>query len=117
MGMKPVDIHKAAFNTTYGHHDYFMQIGLFNSPKTFHTLMNNIFHDYLDEIIVICMDCMLILDKGKESYHRNLELLFPRYKKRALYVPSTNFTFLDGNIGFFGLFIGTDGVHENLENV
>lgn len=46
--MQSKDIPKTNFRTWYGHHEFLvMSFGLINAPKTFMSLMNNIFKFFL----------------------------------------------------------------------
>ena len=39
-----------------------------NAPKTFQTLMDDIFRDYLDDFVIIYLDDILIYSKTKEEH-------------------------------------------------
>ena len=54
--VKECDIEKTAFNTKYGQLEYLvMPMGACNALATFQTLMNQIFHDCIDEFMVVYM--------------------------------------------------------------
>ena len=116
--MRPEDIEKTAFNTKYGQYEYLvMPMGLCNAPATFQTLMNNIFHDCLDEFMVVYMDDLLIFSKDKESHYKHLEIVLSRLKEHELYVAPKKCEFFEENIDFLGLLIGKDGLQVNPEKV
>ena len=116
--MKPEDIEKTAFNTKYGQYEYLvMPMGLCNAPATFQSLMNSIFHDCLDEFLVVYMDDLLIFSKDKEGHYKHLEIVMSRLKENELYVSPKKCEFFEENIDFLGLLIGKDGLRVNPEKV
>jgi hypothetical protein len=53
------------FNTCYGHFKYVvMPFGLTNALVVFQHLMNDVFHEYLDNFVVHYIDDILISSKG-----------------------------------------------------
>ena len=74
--IKPEDRWKAAFITNEGLYEpTVMFFGLTNSPATFQTMMNTIFHDLIDEgSVTIYMDDIAIhtgpcLGESNEEHH------------------------------------------------
>lgn len=116
--MKPVDIEKTAFNTKYGQYEYLvMPMGLCNSPATFQSLMNHIFHECLDEFLVIYMDDLLIFSKDEESHYRHLETVLSRLEEHELYVAPRKCEFMKDNSDFLGLLVGKEGIRVNPDKV
>ena len=71
--VKEDDVQKTAFRTRYGHFEYLvLPFGLTNAPATFMTLMNNVFHEYLDKFVIIYLDDILIYSKLKEEHLQHL---------------------------------------------
>ena len=67
--VKAEDVEKTAFNTEYGQFEYLvMPMGACDAPATFQTLMNHIFHDCIDEFLVVYLDDLLIFSLDEESH-------------------------------------------------
>ena len=61
----PSDVHKTAFRARYGYFEFLvLPFGLINAPATFMHLMHSIFREYLDDIIIIFLDDILVYSKG-----------------------------------------------------
>lgn len=53
-----------------------MPFGLTNAPATLCTLMNKIFHPYLDEFVVVYLDDIDIYSNTLEEYMEHLKKVF-----------------------------------------
>ena len=114
--VRPEDVEKTAFNTKYGQFEYLvMPMGLRNAPATFQSLMNRIFHDCIDEFLVVYMDDLLVFSKNEEEDLPHVETVFSRLKEHQLYVSARKCEFLRSEIQFLGLIVGTEGVRVNPE--
>lgn len=55
--MKDDDVEKMAFNTKYGLFEYlFISMQAFHPPVTFNRLKDQIFHDCMDDIVMVHID-------------------------------------------------------------
>jgi hypothetical protein len=84
--VKEEDIPKTAFRTRYGHYEFlFMSFGLTNVPIVFMDTMNRVFHDYLDQFIVVFIDDILIYSKKLEEHEEHLRKILERLRSEKLY--------------------------------
>lgn len=66
--IKDEDVIKNAFRTNYGHYKFLvMPFGLTNTPTIFLDFTNNIFHDYLNEFVIIFIKDILTSSDRKTS--------------------------------------------------
>jgi hypothetical protein len=64
--LKAEDISKNAFRTRYGHYEYsVMPFGVSNAPGVFMEYMNRIFHPFLDRLLVVFIDDILVYSKSE----------------------------------------------------
>jgi hypothetical protein len=62
-------IPKTACRTRYGHYEFLvMSFGLTNAPAVFMDTMNRVFHDYLDQFIVVFIDNILIYSRTLKKH-------------------------------------------------
>jgi hypothetical protein len=67
------NISNTAFCTRYGHYEYVvMPFGLANAPTAFMDLMNQVFHDFLYQFVVVFIDDILIYFKTLEEHEDHL---------------------------------------------
>lgn len=50
-----------------------MPFGFTNAPTTFYTLMNHMFHDYLDKFMVVYLDDMVVYNSTLEEHNEACE--------------------------------------------
>jgi hypothetical protein len=66
--IRPSNISKTTFITKYALYEYtVMSFGLTNVPAFFMNLMNNVFMDYLDKLVVVFIDDILIYSQSEEE--------------------------------------------------
>jgi hypothetical protein len=62
-----------------------MPFGLANAPATFVDLMNRVFHDFLDQFVVVFIDDILIYSKSLEEHEDHLRRVLQRVREERLY--------------------------------
>ena len=67
--VKEVDVLNTAFRTRYGHYEFLViPFGLTNAPTAFMDLMNRVFRPYVDQLIVVFTDDILVYSKGAHEH-------------------------------------------------
>ena len=84
--MKDCDIPKTAFSTRYGHFEFtVLSFGMTNAPATFQTLMNSIFHEYLDRFLILYLDDMLVYSRTLEEHYEHVKAVLQKLQEHKLY--------------------------------
>jgi hypothetical protein len=97
--IKHEDIPKTAFWTLYGHYEYLvMPFGLTNGPAIFMDYMNRIFQPYLDKLVVVFIDDILIYSKTAEEHGEHLRLVLGIIREKQLYAKLDKCDFLGRSI-------------------
>ena len=80
--------------TRYGSYKFLvMPFGLTNAPTTFCTLMNKIFHPYLDKFVVVYLDDIVIYNNTLKEHVKHLRKVFKILKQNELYVKKKKMLF------------------------
>jgi hypothetical protein len=83
---------------------------LTNAPAYFMYLMNKVFMEYLDKIIVVFIDDILIFSKTEEEYETHLRLILENLRAHSLYTKFSKCEFWIMVVAFLGHIISTGGV-------
>ena len=71
--IKEKDIFKNSFRTKYSHYEFVtIPFGLAKTPNLFRCLMNSILSKYLDKLVVVFIDNILIYSKNKQENEEHL---------------------------------------------
>ncbi|KAJ9544258.1 hypothetical protein OSB04_023965 [Centaurea solstitialis] len=106
------DVHKTAFRTRYGHYEFMvMPFGLTNAPAMFMDLMNSICRPYLDKLVIVFTDDILIYSQSKEEHEQHLKVVLELFKDQKLYAKFSKCEFWIREVHFLGHVIGEKGIH------
>jgi hypothetical protein len=112
------DISKTAFRTRYGHYEYVvMPFGLANAPAAFMDLMNQVFHDFLDQFVVVFIDNILIYSKGLEEHEDHLRWVLQRLREKRLYAKFSKCEFWLDKVIFLRHVVSKDGISVDPKKV
>lgn len=74
--MEPKDVKKPDCNTKYCKFEYLVvPLWACNEPSTFWLLMNQIFHEYENEVVMVYIGSFLIFSKALESHYKHLKIV------------------------------------------
>ena len=103
MRVREEDIPKIAFRTRYGHFDFtVMPFGLMNEPAAFMDLMNRVFQPYLDQLVVVFVDEILIYSQSELEHEDHLRIVLRLLRVHQLYAKFSKCEFWLIEVGFLG---------------
>uniref|UniRef100_A0A3Q7I7Z1 Reverse transcriptase domain-containing protein n=1 Tax=Solanum lycopersicum TaxID=4081 RepID=A0A3Q7I7Z1_SOLLC len=79
-----------------------MPFGLTNAPATFCTLMNRLFHYYLDQFVVVYLDDIVVYSDNMEDHVEHLCKVFEILRNNELYVKREKCSFAQPIVRFLG---------------
>jgi hypothetical protein len=84
--IKEEDIPKTTFKMRFGHYEFIvLPFGLTNAPGVFMSLMNGVFHEYLDKFVQVFIDDILIYSRMMEEHDEHLRLVLQCLRENKLY--------------------------------
>jgi hypothetical protein len=87
-----------------------MSFGLTNAPAYFMYLMNKVFMEYLDKLVVVFIDDILIFSKNEEEHDEHLHLVLQKLKENQLYTKLNKYKFWLKEVSFLGHIISEGGI-------
>jgi hypothetical protein len=71
-------------------------------------LMNNVFMDYLDKLVVVFIDDILIYSQNEEEHVGHLKMVLQRLREHQLYAKLSKYEFWIQEVLFLGHIINMD---------
>ncbi|GJX63169.1 putative reverse transcriptase domain-containing protein [Tanacetum coccineum] len=106
------DIPNTAFRTRYGHFEFtVMPFALTNAHAVFMDLMNRVCRRYLDKLVIVFIDDILIYSKTQEEHVEHLRLVLGLLKKEKLYAKFSKCGFWLREVQFLRHVINGNGIH------
>ncbi|MCQ7013029.1 reverse transcriptase family protein, partial [Clostridioides difficile] len=62
-----------------------MPFGLSNAPAVFMDLMNRVFHQYLDQFVIVFIDDILVYSRSLEEHEEHLRIVLGILRREKLY--------------------------------
>jgi hypothetical protein len=105
------DIPKTTFTSRYGLYEFtVMSFGLTNAPAYFMYLMNKVFMEYLDKLVVVFIDDILVFSRNEEEHEEHLRLVLQKLREHQLYAKFSKCDFWLKEVSFLGHIITHGGI-------
>jgi hypothetical protein len=102
------------FKTCYDHFEYgVMPFGLTNAPIVFQHMMNDVFHEYLDDFVVYYINNILNFFKNMVDIEHHVSFVLEKFQEFGLYAKLENCRFHQSEVELLGYIISRDGVRMN----
>ncbi|KAK8515214.1 hypothetical protein V6N12_019262 [Hibiscus sabdariffa] len=112
------DVLKTALCTRYGHYEFLvMSFGLTNAPTAFMDLMNRVFHEHLDQFVVVFIDDILVYSRTEEDHDRHLRLVLQTLLENQLYAKLSKCEFWIREVVFLGHVVSSEGIRVDPKKV
>ncbi|XP_022964749.1 uncharacterized protein LOC111464739 [Cucurbita moschata] len=109
--IKESDIPKIAFRTRYGHYEFrVMLFGLTNASATFMGWMNEVFKEFLDSIMIVFINDILVYYKTKEQHKKHLRKVLTTLRMNKLFAKFCKCELWAKQIGFLGHVVSHMGI-------
>jgi hypothetical protein len=94
-----------------------MSFRLTNAPSYFMYLMNNVFIEYLDKFVVVCIDDILVYSRNEEEHEEHLRLVLQKLRDHRLYDKLSKCEFWLKQVAFLGHIISKGGIYVDPRNI
>jgi hypothetical protein len=95
----------------FGHYEFIvLPFVLTNTPGVFMSLMNRVFHEYLDKFIQIFIDNILIYSRTTEEHDQHLHLVLQCLRELKLYGKLSKCSVYQSKIHYLGHVIFGEGI-------
>ena len=116
--VRETDIPKTAFRMRYGHYEFtVMPSGLMNALAAFMDLVHRVFQPYLDQLVVVFVDDILIYSQSEWEHEYHLRIVLQLLRDHQLYAKFSKCEFWLTEVRFLGHVVSAPGVSVNLEKV
>ena len=116
--IKPGEISNTTFRTRYGQYEFkVMSIGLINAPATFMDPMNRVFRRYLNRIVVVFIDDILIYSDDRDDHTTHLRIALQTLREYQLYDKLKKCEFWLKGVVFLGLVVSKKGFKVDPQKV
>jgi hypothetical protein len=112
------DVSKTAFVTRYGQHEFtVMPFGLTNALAYFINLMNKVFMEELDKLVVVFINDILVYSQSIEEHGQHLRIVLGKLWDHQLYTKFSKCEFWLQKVSFLGHILTTERVVVDPEKV
>ncbi|KAL0173634.1 hypothetical protein M9458_029602, partial [Cirrhinus mrigala] len=109
---------KTAFVTPTGHYEYLvMPYGLSISPSVFQTFMNEVFREFLHQLVIVYIDDILIYSRNMAEHRQHVQQVLHKLRQYQLYLKLEKCEFHQSSVYILGYNISAEGVHMDQRKV
>ena len=102
----------------YGAFEFLMMpFELTNAPAMFCTLMNQLFHNYLNKFMVVYLDDIVVYSRTLKEHVKHLRTILTILWENSLYVKKEKYYFAQKEILFLGHRVGSSMIRMDEEKV
>ena len=94
-----------------------MLFGLTHAPANFMDLMNRVFKQYLDLLVTVFIDDMLIYSRNKEEHSSHLRVVLQTLKDRQLFAKFSKYEFWLQSVAFLGHIVSSEGIRVDSQKI
>ena len=94
-----------------------MPFGLCNGPSTFQSLMNHLLKPYLQKMILILFDDIIIYSLTWEKHLHHVNIILQLLQNHKLFVILSKFSFGVEEVEYLGHIVGHEGVRVDPKNI
>ncbi|KAL6209567.1 hypothetical protein ACLB2K_020507 [Fragaria x ananassa] len=88
-----------------------------NAPAAFMDLMNMVFSPYLDRLVIVFIDIILVYSKSEKEHVKHLRLILRTLRNAQLFAKFSKCEFWLDKVGFLGHVVSAEGVSVDPQKV
>ncbi|MBW0545536.1 hypothetical protein O181_085251 [Austropuccinia psidii MF-1] len=116
--IKEGDEHLTAFRTKYGSYGYLvMPFGLTNAPALLQNLVNDIFADFLDIVVVVYSDDIMVFSSPQEEHVKYVASVLQRLRENNFFAKATKCIFHASSVEYLGYVVSSEGLKMDSSKV
>jgi hypothetical protein len=116
--MKEKYIPKTAFQTHEGHYGFLViPFGLCDSPSTFQSLMNHVFHPFLIHFFLVFYNDILVYSKTWTTYITHVDQFLHLLSQHQLFLKQSKCSFGASKVEYLGHIVNKDGVRVDPKKI
>jgi len=100
------------------HYDFLVVLfGLINAPSTFMCLIKIVFFPYMDKLVIVFVDDILVYTRNKEDHAKHLATILRLLGEHKLYFKMGKCSLFKSYIHYLGHVVCKDGMEMDQENI
>ena len=94
-----------------------MPFGLTNASTVFQHMMNDMLREYLDQLMVVYLDYILIYSPDLDTHEQHVHMVLSRLREHSLYAKYEKCAFEYSSVEFLGYIISLNGISMDQQKV